>query len=101
MAKRNESILAEVPEEPTAAKVSREMASQINPLIASTWTEDTLQNVSNVVNELGYLISRTEMETENIYLVFSTAAAALDWECENIYSAVQVRSDRQVQGGAK
>lgn len=69
-----------------ALAVDRSVASAINPLIGSLWTEDTLAAVSSVVYELGFMVAETELAKENTFRIFEAAAAALWWECENIHS---------------
>lgn len=76
-------------------KVDRATASQINPLISSLWTEDTLSNVASVVYEVGFMVAETELAKENVFHVFEVAAAALWWELDNIQSVGQARMERK------
>lgn len=80
-----------VSENPAEIRVDRETASRINPLISSIWTEDTLDLVAAVVSEVGHMIAETEMAKEHIYAVFGAAAAALEWERDNIKSLAQAQ----------
>lgn len=75
-------------------KVDRDIASKINPLISSLWTEDTLDATRSVIFELGYILSTTEFAIENLFHIFSVIAAALEWERDNIHSATQARKER-------
>lgn len=78
---------------PSPIKVDRETASQINPLISSTWTEDTLDAVAAVVYEIGFMISETDLAKDHVFRVFEACAAALQWERENIESVAQHRKE--------
>jgi hypothetical protein len=76
-------------------KVDRATASKINPLISSLWTEDTIDSLSDVIYELGYIaVSEHDLATANLFHLFGAIAAALEWEAENSYSIVQARKDR-------
>lgn len=79
---------------PEVITVDRETAARINPLIGSSWTEDTLDNVANVLYEIGYMVAETDLAKGNVFRVFEVAAAALEWERTNISSAVQARKER-------
>ncbi|MBL8438408.1 MAG: hypothetical protein JNM61_09435 [Zoogloeaceae bacterium] len=64
--------------------ITRQTASEINPLISSLWTEDTLDGLARMVLTLGYLLSEVENPGEssdpsfgNLYLLFGPIAAAL------------------------
>jgi len=81
--------------------VDREAAAAINPLIGALWTEDTLENLSGVVTDLGSLASiaaRTEPSgaesLTRLWLLFDTVSAALDYEAENIRSAKLSRKEK-------
>lgn len=76
-------------------KVDRETASQINPLISSIWTEDTLDAVAAVVYEIGFMISETELAKDHVFRVFEACTAALQWERNNINSAAQRRKENE------
>lgn len=88
----------------TAAKgasaqiIDRSIASRINPIISPLWTEDTLASVADVVFEMGYLISDTELQRDSLFHVFSAIAAALQWESENMFSLEQSRKQSRIQG---
>jgi len=72
-----------------APTIDRETASNLNPLIG-IFTEDTLDQCSRMVMNLGYLLSAidnppegTEPQFGNLYLLFNPIAAALKYETEN------------------
>lgn len=75
--------------------VDRETASRINPLISTTWTEDTLHSTAAVVYELGYMITDTELAHDNVFHVFGAIAAALEWESANINSCRIAREAKE------
>lgn len=69
-------------------KVDRATAAKINPLISDIGTEDTLDSLSSVVYEFGFLIvEERDLATGHLFHLFSTIAAALAWEVGNISSA--------------
>lgn len=75
--------------------VDRATAARINPLISNLWTEDTLDSLSSVVYELGYLvISENDLATDNLFHLFGAIAAALEWESKNIDSCAAARKER-------
>lgn len=72
-----------------AATIDRETAQNLNPLIG-LFTEDTLDQCSRMVQDLGYLLSQidnppegTEPSFGNLYLLFNPIAAALEYEAAN------------------
>ena len=65
--------------------VDRETASRINPCISVLSPVDTIDNVSSVLEELGYLVINTEMATANLFHLFSVLSAALRWENEILH----------------
>ena len=79
-----------------AFAVGREIASAINPLISSTHTEGTLENVASVVYEIGFMVAETELAKENVFHVFESAAAALWWERENVNSCRKAKEPNHV-----
>lgn len=68
----------------TATPVDRETASRLNPLISNLWTADTLDTVAVAIDELGHIVSDTELSIKYVFVLFSAAAAALAWERDNI-----------------
>lgn len=66
------------------AKISREVASRINPLISTVFTAETLRNVAAVIDEIGYMVAETELAKDNSFRIFEVAAAALWWEANNV-----------------
>lgn len=72
-----------------SAPIGRAVASAINPLIGS-FTEDSLDNLSRMVNDLGYLLSQvdnppggSEPSFGGLYLLCGTISVALKYESEN------------------
>ena len=72
-----------------ATPIDRKTASNLNPLIG-IFTEDTLDQCSRMVMNLGYLLSAidnppegTEPHFGNLYLLFNPIAAALEYEAAN------------------
>ena len=77
----------------TSAPIGRAVASTINPLIGS-FTEDSLSNLSRMVDDLGYLLSQVENPPDgsepsfgSLYLLCGTISAALKYEIENPHLA--------------
>lgn len=86
----------------TATPIDRATAHKINPLVSSLWTEDTLDSLAGVVDDLGYFLSIAADPPEGqephfgrLYLIFSAIAGALAYEAENIYSVAHARKERQ------
>ncbi len=78
----------------TSASVDRAAASAINPLVG-IFTQDTLDNLSRVVSDLGYLLSQIDSPPDgseprfgSLYLLCGTISAALKYESENPHLAV-------------
>lgn len=74
--------------------ITRKTASEINPLIGTLYTEDTLDALAMMVSTLGYLLSEVENPKENtdpsfgnLHLLFGPIAAALRFESENLSPA--------------
>lgn len=69
---------------------NREIASILNPLISALWTEETLDNVSAVITDLGFFISLCEEDISGneprfgqMWRLLGTCAAALNYESAN------------------
>lgn len=75
--------------------VDRGTASRINPLIARTWTEDTLDTLAMVVYELGFMVSATELPRDHMIHVFEALSSALEWESANIDSCRIARETKE------
>lgn len=80
-----------------ATTIDRETASNLNPLIG-IFTEDTLDQCSRMVMNLGYLLSSidnppegTETQFGNLYLLFNPIAAALEYESANPHNCNSVK----------
>jgi len=88
-----------------SALIDRAAASTINPLIGS-FTEDSLSNLSRMVDDLGYLLSQvdnppdgTEPSFGSLYLLCGTISAALKYESENPRLAVVARGCDDLKPG--
>ena len=77
------------------ATPDRAAASALNPLVSPLWTEETLDTVAAVVTDLGYFLSIVAEENAKadtlrfgqLYHLFNTVAAALEYESANVRSA--------------
>lgn len=82
--------------------IGREEAANLNPLISSLWTEDTLAVCARTISSLGTLISCTSNDVDydqgGLFLVFETITAALRYESRNVRSADVERKKKA--GGA-
>jgi hypothetical protein len=74
----------------TRAPVDRDTASKINPLISTINTPDSLEVMSRMVSCMGFLLSQIDNPAEgtvpefgNLYLLFETISAALDYESDH------------------
>jgi hypothetical protein len=86
----------------TSAPIGRAVASTINPLIGS-FTEDSLSNLSRMVDDLGYLLAQVESPQAGVdprfgslYLFCGAISAALKYESENPHLAA---ADKEVRHG--
>lgn len=76
-----------------SAPIGRAAASTINPLIGS-FTEDSLSNLSRMVDDLGYLLSQVDSPPDgseprfgSLYLFCGAISAALKYESKNPHLA--------------
>jgi hypothetical protein len=81
-----------------SAPIGRAAASTINPLIGS-FTEDSLGNLSRMVDDLGYLLSQVENSPDgseppfgSLYLFCGAITAALKYESENPHLAAVAKA---------
>ncbi len=67
--------------------VDRATAARINPLISIGYTEDTLDQCSEVIRLVGSLASHdTGASSDYLWLVFLVVVRAMEWERDNITS---------------
>jgi len=85
-----------------SAPIGRAAASIINPPIGS-FTEDSLDNLSRMVDDLGYLLAQfespragVEPRIGSLYLFCGAISAALEYESENPHLAA---ADKEVRHG--
>ena len=83
------------------APVDRATAHKLNPLVSNLWTEDTLDSLSGVVDDLGYFLSVVADPPEGqephfgrLYLLCGAISAALAYEVDNIHSVAHARKER-------
>lgn len=76
----------------TNLPVDRDTASKLNPLVSSISTRDTLDQVSSMLGDFGYLLSQiafpregTNPELGHLYLLCETFSAAISYEAEQVY----------------
>lgn len=84
-----------------APAVDRATAHKLNPLVSSLWTEDTLDSLSGVIDDMGYFLSMVANQPEGqdphfgrLYLLFGAISAAVAYEVDNLHSVVQSRKER-------
>lgn len=86
-----------------APAVDRATAHKLNPLVSNLWTEDTLDSLSGVVDDLGYFLSIVAHASEDevprfgrLYLLCGAISAALAYEAANSHSVKHVQKERAV-----